>query len=153
MDDAKQGDALLKGIPPKKRTKSGRIRELLPEIEAARERGATHTEILTMLNELGLDLKFRAYMTLVSRAREREKRKAPLPPGEPNIGAASPGKNPNRVTDEVAQAETDKPDSQPFQVAESDPFGALPSKDSVAKKFETYQSSNSLLNRKKTGES
>lgn len=148
MDDAKIVEALaaLKTTSGR-RTKMGILRALLPQIEAAQLAGVPHEEIWQTLKQHGLDVSAKTYSVLLARARAQVR-----------AGAATGG----TPTSESPPAVPDNPKAQPapsekpaenFQAADSDPFGVIPDKDAVSKKFTTYQSSNSLLNRKKTGES
>ncbi|WP_407549672.1 hypothetical protein [Xanthomonas euvesicatoria] len=52
-----------------KRPKRARLRQLLPEIEAAQAAGATNAEIVETLNAQGIDLTLSAFQTALSRIR------------------------------------------------------------------------------------
>lgn len=72
MDDAKRlANAVLDltRAGGAKRTKAGQLRELLPVIEEAQNKGVSHEEILRTLNYGGLNLKMGAYTTMLWRAR------------------------------------------------------------------------------------
>ncbi|XUW88620.1 hypothetical protein OH764_00695 [Burkholderia sp. M6-3] len=65
MDGVK--DALL-GLRAK--SKTGRLRELLPIIEAKVEEGVRHEDIHTVLNQLGLSMSLEVYKTTLYRIRK-----------------------------------------------------------------------------------
>ncbi|MCL1574877.1 hypothetical protein [Xanthomonas nasturtii] len=52
-----------------KRPKRARLRQLLPEIEAAQAAGATNAEIVETLNAQGIDMTLSAFQTALSRIR------------------------------------------------------------------------------------
>ncbi|MGT2457737.1 hypothetical protein ACU4GI_33075 [Cupriavidus basilensis] len=147
MDETKLVEALAALTAGQgRRTKMGVLRALLPLIESAQAAGVPHEEIWKELKEHGLDVSLSAYSVMLTRARAQaraQRAKAELVPTA-------------TAQVEVVQPQTVAPpaEAQPagFQAAESDPFGVIPNKDAVSKKFESY-SSNKLLNRKKTGES
>lgn len=60
---------------PAKKSKSGRIAELLPEIEDALAYGVRHKDILSLLNASGLDLNMVTYANLLYRARNQARKK------------------------------------------------------------------------------
>lgn len=62
------------------RTKMGRFRQLLPEIEAARQAGATHQAIVDVLRSQGLELSEKTYSVMLARARAKTKQQAPASP-------------------------------------------------------------------------
>ena len=80
------------------------VRRLLPKIEAAIERGATHEQVVETLRESGIDLSLLTFRSALYRARA----KAAKHPGKGQIGGATPtrtaaGKAPK------ATVETDNP--------------------------------------------
>lgn len=64
--------ALAKG--GEHRTKMGRLRELLPEIEAAQIAGNTNKTIVETLNAQGLDITVASFPTMLHRARKGMKK-------------------------------------------------------------------------------
>jgi hypothetical protein len=56
------------------RTKAARLRELLPEIEAAQAAGVKHEHILDALNAHGFDLSKKSYSVMLWRLRQQAKR-------------------------------------------------------------------------------
>ena len=65
------------------RTKASRLRELLPEIEAAQAAGVKHEHILETLNAHGFDLSKKSYSVMLWRLRQQAKR-----PGAPSTALA-----------------------------------------------------------------
>jgi len=72
MSDTKQARAALQALAEAsdKRTKMGRFRELLPQIEATHRAGVPHQQILETLKQQGLDLTPKAYSVMLYRARQ-----------------------------------------------------------------------------------
>lgn len=153
MDDEQAKPALLGGLAGAKRTKTGRLRELLPEIERARELGISHAEILERLNALGLDLTYKTYTESLYRIRRKREKAPPAPAPAPTETVSRDNPLTKSKPPPEAKPAVDESQVEQFQSAKSDPYGVIPDPDAVSKKFENYQSSNSLLNRKKTGES
>lgn len=58
-----------------KRSKMGRLRELLPDIEAAQLAGVSNEEIVATLNKQGLDITPKAFSVMLTRARKQVKEK------------------------------------------------------------------------------
>jgi hypothetical protein len=56
------------------RTKASRLRELLPEIDAAQAAGVKHEHILDALNAHGFDLSKKSYSVMLWRLRQQAKR-------------------------------------------------------------------------------
>jgi hypothetical protein len=56
------------------RTKAARLRELLPEIDAAQAAGVKHEHILETLNAHGFDLSKKSYSVMLWRLRQQAKR-------------------------------------------------------------------------------
>ena len=144
MDDTKIVEALAAlTAGGAKRTKMGVLRALLPLIESAQAAGVSHDGIWQTLKEHGLDVSFKTYSVMLTRARAQLREASPGAIAPPAISAKAmpptgvlPGESPEKV----------------FQADKSDPYGVIPDKDAVTKKFDRYQSSNSLLKRKKPGE-
>lgn len=72
MSDTKQAMAALQALAEAsdKRTKMGRFRELLPQIEATHRAGVPHQQILETLKQQGLDLTPKVYSVMLYRARQ-----------------------------------------------------------------------------------
>jgi hypothetical protein len=70
------------------RTKASRLRELLPEIEAAQAAGVKHEHILETLNGHGFDLSKKSYSVMLWRLRQQAKRLG-APGSSPAIPPAS----------------------------------------------------------------
>lgn len=58
-----------------KRSKMGRLRELLPDIEAAQLAGVSNEQIVETLNKQGLDITPKAFSVMLTRARKQVKEK------------------------------------------------------------------------------
>lgn len=56
-------------------SKTKRLVEIIPEIDAALERGVRHKEILELLNAKGLNLTMATYTNLLFRARRQDRKK------------------------------------------------------------------------------
>ena len=72
MDDTKEVAAALHSLvesDAKARTKIGRLRQLLPEIDALQEAGVSHAKILEVLNTRGFELTMSAYSVMLWRIR------------------------------------------------------------------------------------
>lgn len=93
MDDTKDVAAALQALVQSDataRTKMGRLRQLLPEIEAAQAAGISHEQILLALNERGFDLKMGPYSTMLWRIRNsKPKGNAAVPRSVPAARAAA----------------------------------------------------------------
>ena len=72
------------------RTKASRLRELLPEIEAAQAAGVKHEHILDALNAHGFDLSKKSYSVMLWRLRQQAKRPS-APSTNPANAPASAG--------------------------------------------------------------
>lgn len=79
MSDTKQARAALQALAEAsdKRTKMGRFRELLPQIEATHRAGIPHQQILETLKQQGLDLTPKAYSVMLYRARQDKEKGGP----------------------------------------------------------------------------
>ena len=64
----------------KNRSKTARLRDLLPQIEASQAAGVTHKKILETLNQQGLDLKPKAYSVILWRLRAQLAQEKPTVP-------------------------------------------------------------------------
>jgi hypothetical protein len=82
MDDTKKAVDALQALAAgnEHRTKVARLRDLLPQIEAAQAAGVTHEKILETLNQQGLDLKMKAYSVMLWRLRKRQGKEKPALP-------------------------------------------------------------------------
>lgn len=87
------------------RTKSSRLRELLPEIEAAQAAGVKHEHILETLNAHGFDLSKKSYSVMLWRLRQQAKHldTSGSSPAIPPASTAAAGS----VTTENAPSSTD----------------------------------------------
>lgn len=142
MDDTKDAanalDALVKNGTTA-RTKMGRLRQLLPSIEAAQDAGISHEQILVALNERGLDLKLGPYSTMLWRIRHgktKAKGSAAGPPSVPTANAAAgftPGK------------EDSKPESTTTEPELSDALETQRRRDEKSRRF--ISDANPLVNR------
>lgn len=93
MSDTKQAMAALQALAEAsdKRTKMGRFRELLPQIEATHRAGVPHQQILETLKLQGLDLTPKAYSVMLYRARQdKEKGGAQYQQAAPIAAPAAP---------------------------------------------------------------
>jgi hypothetical protein len=87
-------------------TKTGKIQQLLPQIEKARQAGITVKRLCEELNKEGLEISYRDFRVLLSRVRRRARNQATLldaahPAGTGNSGAAVeplPGESPRSST-------------------------------------------------------
>ena len=79
------------------RTKASRLRELLPEIEAAQAAGVKHEHILETLNTHGFDLSKKSYSVMLWRLRQQAKRPSG-PDANPASAPASAGVIGNSAT-------------------------------------------------------
>ncbi|WP_404995469.1 hypothetical protein [Cupriavidus pauculus] len=144
MDDTKIVEALAAlTAGSAKRTKMGVLRALLPLIESAQAAGVPHDGIWQTLKEHGLDVSFKTYSVMLARARAQMR---VAPPGAIALPESS-----TRQMPPAKVLPGDLPEKD-FQAAPSDPYGVIPDKDAVTKKFDRYQSSNPLLKRTKSGE-
>lgn len=93
MDDTKEVANALQALAKSDataRTKMGRLRQLLPEIEAAQQAGISHEQILATLNERGFNLKMGPYSTMLWRIRHgKTKGNAAVPRPVPPAKAAA----------------------------------------------------------------
>nr|WP_280971501.1 hypothetical protein [Cupriavidus gilardii] len=128
-----------------RRTKMGILRALLPVIEAAQAAGVPHHEIWKTLTLHGLDVSEKTYSVMLTRARSQVRRNAST--AVPQVAPPTPHSEQRSEPPEKAAPTAD------FHPAKSDPYGVLPDKQAVSRKFDTYSSSNSLLKRTKKGES
>jgi hypothetical protein len=75
-------------------TKTGRLRALLPEVEAALAAGATHAEVVEKLRAFGLDMTVAVFGKTLERLRRAGKNALPSQPAmadEPAPMTAAPG--------------------------------------------------------------
>lgn len=103
------------------RTKMGRLRELLPQIEAAQAAGVTHQHILDTLNEQGFALDMKSYSVMLFRIRKRKTSE----PADQKVGAAAPqGLTPKKEDGKSVAAPSTtaivKPDKRPGDPANFD---------------------------------
>lgn len=149
MNDTKDVAAALQTLiqsDATARTKMGRLRQLLPEIEAAQAAGISHEQILAALNERGFDLKMGPYSTMLWRIRNsKSKRGAAMPPQVPTAKAAADS-TPGRV-------DVQPPPRQESDGADTELSDAMETKrrrDEKARRFIT-DGGNPLLNKLKGG--
>lgn len=72
------------------RTKAARLRELLPEIEAAQAAGVKHVHILEALNAHGFALSMKSYSVMLHRLRHQRTRSPAASPGATSTVPAAP---------------------------------------------------------------
>lgn len=72
MENQKSVAEALAALPTSSstRTKAGRLRELLPQIEVVHAAGVPHQTIVETLNEKGFDLTLKTYKAMLYRARQ-----------------------------------------------------------------------------------
>lgn len=100
------------------RTQVARLRELLPDIEAAQAAGVKHQHILEALNEHGFTLSMKAYSVMLYRLRQTRAKSAgaSVPTGAPQSAAQTP----------VAPATTGKPSDAQHPPAAPGPSPSAP---------------------------
>lgn len=116
MDDTKEVAAALQALVQSDataRTKMGRLRQLLPEIEAAQAAGISHEQILVALNERGFDLKMGPYSTMLWRIRNsKPKGNAALPHSVPVAQATAVSTPGREVVNSPSPVEAPGADSE-----------------------------------------
>lgn len=149
MDDTKGVAAELQALAQSDasaRTKMGRLRQLLPEIDAAQAAGISHEQILAALNKRGFELKMGAYSTMLWRIRNSKgKGDAAMPRPVPAAKAAAestPGK-------EVVHSPP-RPESEDTDEEVSDAVETKKRRDARARQFITDSGNPLLKHIKKT---
>jgi hypothetical protein len=145
MDDTKDAASALDALVKDKstaRSRSGVLRELLPQIEQAQNAGISHTQILTALNERGLGLNLKSYNTILWRIRHKAKKTGAAMPQSP--GAKAPdGFTPEQEVKRPAleQDTSDEP--------ASDALEATRRREERSRRFISDETTNPLLSRLK----
>lgn len=85
-----------------KRTKTGQLRELLPQIEQAQSAGYSNEAIAKALTERGLPMTKKTLETMLYRIRKSATKQAP-PPASPEPASASVGLHPSAPSAPQAQ--------------------------------------------------
>jgi hypothetical protein len=88
-------DALSTGT---KRTKTGKLRQILPQIESAQAAGVTLKQICAELNASGLTLTYPEMLVLLSRIRRQKRKPQPLGPLPAIPSAATSAEKPKAFT-------------------------------------------------------
>lgn len=94
-------------------TKAGRLRELMPTIEAKVAAGVRHEDILEALNAHGFDLTERTYKTYLYRFRKAfktGKKKPPLPSPSATVKPSSAKPNPPAAVSQVKEKKPGEPE-------------------------------------------
>ena len=102
------------------RSKTGCLRELYVEIEAARKAGFTTEKIVDALNEKGLDISLGTFVTLLHRIRKQLGHVATVSAGDPPNRRARPKepKEPNPASQDVVNS-LDVKDGEPKAAEQS----------------------------------
>lgn len=103
------------------RTQVARLRELLPEIEAAQAAGVKHQHILESLNAHGFALSMKAYSVMLYRLRQARAKnpEASAAAGAPQFAAQVPA--PPTTTEKTAQNPAAAPTASPTDPKPGEP--------------------------------
>lgn len=94
-------------------TKAGRLRELMPTIEAKVASGVRHEDILDALNSHGFDLTERTYKTYLYRFRKEVKtgkKKPPVPSPSATVKSSSAKPNSSAPAPQVKEKKPGEPE-------------------------------------------
>ncbi|MEM8515364.1 hypothetical protein RCH14_004725 [Massilia sp. MP_M2] len=139
-DEAIAARLLVRAKEPEQRSKSGRLRTLLPAIEASIAAGLSLEVILAELNSQGLDMQIGSFKSTLYRIRQKKPTSIPLP--APALPVTLTPK-----TEGIIAPSEQHADEPADVIEESDNLTPKQRREKIADKYVTPQSSNSLLNK------